>query len=141
MPLSKKKIAIILAGVFLAGFSFMLANATTSGYLFYPWSQENDTACWSYFMAYHEESIDKIALNIHIRNQIAQHGSEFDVPWRNIEIKDFDAHNLHIMVTGNWHGSFIFENGEEILQSVILTEDIAEFEGIKSVERAEMICA
>lgn len=119
----------------------MFVDATTSGYLFFPWSQENDTACWSYFIAYHEVSIDKIALNIHIRNQIAQQGSEVNVPWRNIEIKDFDAQNLHIMVTGNWHGSYREENGEMVSQSVILTEDIAKFEGIKSVGKAELICA
>jgi hypothetical protein len=92
-------------------------------------------------MAYHEEPIDKIALNIHIRNQIAQHNPEFNVPWRNIEIKDFDAHNLHIMITGNWHGSYSGVNDELRLQSVILTEDIALFEGIVSVDKAELICA
>jgi len=139
--LSKKKISIILAGIIFAGFAFIFVDATTSGYLFFPWSQENDTACWSYFIAYHEEVIDKIALNIHIRTQIAQHNPEFDVPWRNIEIKDFDAQNLHIMVTGNWHGSYVGVDDEMRLQSVILTDDIAKFEGIKSVDKAELICA
>ena len=91
-------------------------------------------------MAYHEEPIDKLALNIHIRNQIAQHGMEYNVPWRNIEIKDFDADNLHIMVTGNWHGSYVTIDDKLTLQSIILTDDIAKFEGLKTVEKAEQIC-
>jgi len=92
-------------------------------------------------MAYHEGPIDKIALNLHIRNQIAQHGGEYDVPWREIEIKDFDANNLHIMVTGNWHGSYAMVDNNLTLQSIILTDDIAKFKGLKTVEKAQQICA
>ena len=119
----------------------LILNPFSFGYFPFPWSQENDTWCWSYFMAYHEEPVDKLALNVHIRDQIAQHGMEYNVPWRNIEIKDFDAHNLHIMVTGNWHGSYVTVDDKLTLQSVILTDDIAKFEGLKSVEKAEQICA
>ncbi len=120
---------------------FVFSNPFSSGYFPFPWNQENDTYCWSYFMAYHEDHIDKLALNIHIRNQIAQHGAEYDVPWRNIEIKDFDANNLHIMVTGNWQGSYIRVDGNLTLQSIILTDDIAKFEGLMTVEKAEQRCA
>lgn len=91
-------------------------------------------------MAYHEKSIDKFALSMHIRNEIAQHGAEYDVPWRNIEIKDFDAHNLHIMVTGIWYGFYIMVNDKLTLQSIILTHDVVKFEGLKIVGKAEQIC-
>ncbi len=136
---ARYKITIIVAIMITS--IFMILNPFDSGYFPFPWNQENDTYCWSYFMAFHEEPIDKLALNIHIRNQIAQHGAEYDVPWRNIEIKDFDANNLHIMVTGNWHGSYIRVDGNLTLQSIILTDDIAKFEGLMTVEKAEQRCA
>ena len=136
---ARYKITIIVAIMITS--IFMILNPFDSGYFPFPWNQENDTYCWSYFMAFHEEPIDKLALNIHIRNQIAQHGAEYDVPWRNIEIKDFDANNLHIMVTGNWHGSYIRVDDNLTLQSIILTDDIAKFEGLMTVEKAEQRCA
>lgn len=140
MKLQKKIIIILIIGIIIATVA-VFSNTFSSGYFPFPWSQENDTYCWSYFLTYHEKPIDKFALQMHIRDQIAQHGPEFNVPWRNIEIKDFDANSLHIMVTGNWHGSYVLVEDELTLQSIILTDDIAKFEGLEKVERAQQICA
>ena len=137
----KTRYKIVIPIIIMIAMVFVFSNPFSPGYFLFPWNQENDTYCWSYFMAYHEEPIDKLALNIHIRNQIAQHGMEYNVPWRNIEIKDFDANNLHIMVTGNWHGSYVTIDDKLTLQSIILTDDIAKFEGLKTVEKAQQICA
>ena len=137
----KTRYKIVIPIIIMIAMVFVISNPFSSGYFLFPWNQENDTYCWSYFMAYHEKPIDKLALNIHIRNQIAQHGMEYNVPWRNIEIKDFDADNLLIMVTGNWHGSYVRVDDKLTLQSIILTDDIAKFEGLKTVEKAQQICA
>lgn len=137
----KTRYKIVIPVIIIITIVFVFLNPFASGYFLFPWTQENDTYCWSYFQTYHEESIDTFALNLHIRNEIAKHGIEYNVPWRNIEIKELDAHNLDIMVTGNWHGSYVKVNDKLTLQSIILTDDIAKFEGLKTVEKAQQRCA
>lgn len=100
----------------------------------------NDTYCWSYFEAFHDEPINTIALNMHIRNEIAKHGWEYNVPWRDIKITS-GAYSTEIMVTGSWHGVTQLIDGKETLIGVLLTEDIAKFEGLTDVKISHQVCA
>lgn len=66
---------------------------------------------------------------------------EYNVFWGKLEIKDLDENNLHLVKTGNWHGSYIKDKEKLTLQRMIFTDDIAKVEELKSVEKAQQICA
>ena len=135
---TRYKIIIAVAIVILP--IFMILNPFDSGYFPFPWNNMNDTYCWSYFQAYHDEPIDSFALNLHIRNEIAKHGWEINVPWRGIEITS-GAYSTEIMVTGSWHGVMQFIDGKETQIGINLIDDIAKFEGITDVKTGTQVCA
>jgi len=118
----------------------MILNPFYPGYFPFPWNNMNDTYCWSYFQAYHDEPIDTLALNLHIRNEIAKHGWEYNVPWRSIEITSGD-YSTEIMVTGSWHGLYQKIDGNLTQVGIILTDDIAKFEGLTDVTSGHQLCA
>lgn len=120
-------IAIVITLLFILVYPFFF------GYFPFPWNNINDPYCHSYFHAYHDEPINSLALNLHIRNEIAKYGWEYNVPWREVEI-DSGAYSTGITVAGSWHGKKI--------QTIInLTESIVKFDGISSVEPSGMMCA
>jgi hypothetical protein len=119
---------------------FVLSNPFSSGYFPFPWNNMNDTYCWSYFQALHDEPIDTLALNFHIRNEIAKHGWEINVPWRTIEITS-GAYSTEIMVIGSWHGTTRIIDGKEAQIGINLIDDIAKFEGITDVDSTSQRCA
>ena len=129
---------IILVAIILP--IFMILNPFDSGYFPFPWNNMNDTYCWSYFQAYHDEPIDSLALNFHIRNEIAKHGWEINVPWRAIEITS-GSYSTEIMVTGSWHGTTRLIDGKEAQIGINLIDDIAKFEGITDVKSTSQVCA
>jgi hypothetical protein len=135
---TRYKIIIAVAIVILP--IFMILNPFDSGYFPFPWNNMNDTYCWSYFQAYHDEPIDSLALNLHIRNEIAKHGWEINVPWRGIEITS-GAYSTEIMVTGSWHGVRQLIDGKETQIGINLIDDIAKFEGITDVKTGTQVCA
>ena len=135
---TRYKIIIAVAIVILP--IFMILNPFDSGYFPFPWNNMNDTYCWSYFQAYHYEPMDSFALNLHIRNEIAKHGWEINVPWRGIEITS-GAYSTEIMVTGSWHGVMQFIDGKETQIGINLIDDIAKFEGITDVKTGTQVCA
>jgi len=130
---------IILASIVIISILVIL-NPFYPGYFPFPWNNMNDTYCWSYFQAYHDESVDTLALNFHIRNEIAQHGWEYNVPWRGIEITSKDNFT-EIMITGSWDGVYQKINGNLTQVGVILTDDIAKFEGLTDVKSGRKLCA
>ena len=135
---TRYKIAIFILLVIATVFVF--SNPFSSGYFPFPWNNMNDTYCWSYFQALHDEPIDSLALNFHIRNEIAKHGWEINVPWRAIEITS-GSYSTEIMVTGSWHGTTRLIDGEEAQIGINLIDDIAKFEGITDVDSTFQVCA
>ena len=136
----KTRYKIVILILLVIAIVFVFSNPFSSGYFPFPWNNMNDTYCWSYFQAFHDEPIDAFALNLHIRNEIAKYGWEINVPWRGIEI-DSGANSTGIMVTGSWHGVTQFIDGKETQIGVNLIDDIAKFEGIKEVKSSSQVCA
>ena len=118
----------------------LILNPFDSGYFPFPWNNMNDTYCWSYFQALHNKPIDTLALNFHVRNEIANHGWEFNVPWRGIEITS-GVDSTEIMVTGSWHGTTRLIDGKEAQIGLNLIDGIGEFEGITDVKSTFQRCA
>lgn len=135
---TRYKLAILSATIFAS--VFVMANSFSSGYFPFPWNNMNDTYCWSYFQAYHDAPIDTMALNMHIRNEIAKHGWAYNVPWREIKITSGE-HSTEIMVTGSWHGVTQFIDGKETQIGIDLTDDIAKFDGLTDVKTGHEVCA
>ena len=136
----KTRYKIVILIVLVIATVFIFSNPFSSGYFPFPWNNMNDTYCWSYFQAYHDEPIDALALNIHIRNEIAKHGWEINVPWRAIEITS-GVYSTEIMVTGSWHGTTRLIDGKEAQIGINLIDDIAKFEGITDVDSTTQVCA
>ncbi|MCV0431839.1 hypothetical protein [Nitrosopumilus sp.] len=129
----KTRYKILISTVIIITLLFVLAYPLFFGYFPFPWSNINDPYCHSYFQAYHDEPINSLALNFHIRNEIAKHGWEYNVPWRNIEI-DSGAYSTGIGIDGSW-------TGKQTLAIINITESIVKFEGITSAEPSGMMCA
>lgn len=136
----KTRYKIIVPSVIVVALIFVMANPILFGYFPFPWNNMNDTYCWSYFQAYHDEPIDAFALNLHIRNEIAKHGWEYNVPWREIKISS-GAYSTEIMVTGSWHGVMQLIDGKEVQIGINLVDDIAKFEGLTDVKPSGQRCA
>lgn len=129
----KTRNKILIPIIIIIAFLFILTYPFFFGYFPFPWSNINDPLCHTYFQVYHDEPINSLALNLHIRNEIAKHGWEYNVPWREIEI-DSGAYSTGIDIAGSW-------NGDQTLKIITLTESIVNFEGITSAEPGGMRCA
>lgn len=129
----KTRYKILIPTVTIIVFLFILTYPFFFGYFPFPWSNINDPYCHSSFQAYHDEPINSLMLNLHIRNEIAKHGWEYNVPWREIEI-DSGAYSTGIELAGSWHG-------DQTLKIINMTESIVKFEGITSAKPGGMRCA
>ncbi|MCV0367571.1 MAG: hypothetical protein K5798_09975 [Nitrosopumilus sp.] len=82
----KTRYKILIPFAIFSTLLFVLTYPFFFGYFPFPWSNINDPYCHSSFHAYHDDPINPLALNFHLRNEIAKHGWEYNVPWREINI-------------------------------------------------------
>jgi len=118
----------------------MVLNPFDYGYFPFPWNNMNDPYCWSSFQAFHDEPIDSLALNLHIRNEIAKYGWEYNIPWRGIEI-DSGVYSTGIKIDGSWHGVYQLVDGNETQIGINLNDNIKKFDGITEVKSKYGGCA
>ena len=136
MKITKKRSVLIgiISVTIILFVLFYLINM--SGYYFgYPRISENDRFCFTSWTVYHNTPLEHKGIEDHIRKEIAQLGSEYDVPWREIRIKQVNIDSITITVFGSWHFPSTPDHPN-------LQEKILQINGIDRIdEHVRSVCA
>lgn len=88
-----------------------------------PIISQNDMYCATTFGFYLNEPIDHTALEIILRNKIAGLGATYDLPERNIEIKELKGNIIEITIGGIWHEESNLKDALSSIDAITKIED------------------